>query len=404
MDPPQPSLPKPDVEASLRKALENALSQRKINYKLVFVATVTFESDDTGAREDSKAFAAAMKQAFKMPAVNVLEFVVPKEEYHSPIYWYREVEKKIGEVSKSSQGRKLLLFHFAGHGGFDSYGSFCLEGGPPTPGLSTETQKIQWGDIKGCLLSSQGPMRSDVTDVAIILDCCFSGAIETDRTRYQAPTGHQKDPTNVKIVEVLSATDNRTTTAGRDLGRQATFTRRFIQEIRTMIGRSDSPLVTFPAVLAALNKESQSPKPLATYHFLSGTAPILFPVTSLEVAADPTPGPSNPRAMDTWRRPEHNVALKVHFPFSADDESISTVVKWLYKLRRDFEIEVIGVNKTASTVVFLTVPYENLYLLYGLEDSRLCTVERVCENIYSKNLLHDILGSPFDPVAVPSTG
>ncbi|KAK6342323.1 hypothetical protein TWF718_007726 [Orbilia javanica] len=406
MDSSKRPLTTPDVEASLREALENALTQRKINYKLVFVATVTFESDNTGSREDSKAFATAMKQAFRMPAVNIFEFVVPKQEHDPHAYWYLEIAKKIGEVSQSIQGRKLLLLHFAGHGGFDNNGRFCLEGGPPTPGLSAGTQKIQWENVERSLLSSQGRMLSGVTDVAVILDCCFSGAVETDRTRYQVSTGQQRDPTDVKIVEVLSATDDRTTTEGRDLVNRATFTRRFIQEIRTMIGRSDPPPVTFPAVLAALNKESQSPKPLATYHFLSGTAPILFPVTSLEVAAGPISGPSNPRAMGTWRRPEHNVALKVHFPFSADAESISTVVKWLYKLRRDFEIEIIGVNKTTSTIIFLTVPYENLHILYRLEVSSLCTVERICENIYSKNLLYDILDSPgpLDPVAAPITG
>ncbi|EPS42089.1 hypothetical protein H072_3811 [Dactylellina haptotyla CBS 200.50] len=366
-------------QADFLRRIEEAIQQRDDPYKLVFAVTMVFESDDTGAKADSELFAKGVKEVFGLIDANIFELVFPSDG-EADLHWL-SVLKEIQAVRHSCTGRKLLLLHFAGHGALDSSNQLLLVGNPTGWG-----QELPWDTIKNYLLNPSRTHPQGEMDIACVLDCCHSGAFASIGV-----------PSN-KRVEVLAAIDARSTTVERrtqDI--QATFTQQFIYCLRTMVGKEDQPPVTFPDIFKEMVMQKQAAsKPQPVYQMISGDCPILLPVTSLQLPPVPSAGPSNPRALDSWRTKPHSVALKVRIPGDINEESTRTIVKWLYKLRKDYGIEVMGVNETTSTVVFLTVPYRNLFIFYRLKGMELCTSTIICHNIFSENLLHNLAATDPD--------
>ncbi|KAF3318966.1 hypothetical protein TWF173_005376 [Orbilia oligospora] len=384
------STPSPltETEVNFKKALQDAISQRSVSYKRVFVVTVYFASDDTDAQTDSKEFAKTMKSLLGLHDTDMIEVVFPDDE-EAEIFWSMK-HLELLSLSRSFQGRKLFIFHFAGHGFLNRSKELILSGTH-----TGNSQEIPWADIDRFFLR---PRFKDEAfggrDVACILDCCHSGA-------FGRPTVASEG-----TVEVLAASDSRAITTGRKSENvEATFTQRFLLEMRTLVGRADKPHITLPDVLNALQQRKRDPtKSMPTYGMLYGSTPVLFPVTTLQRPEQaPTSSSSSPRphTLATWRRPQHSVGLKVHLPSGISDESTRTMVKWLLQLRDDFKVEVTSVNDTASTVVFLSVPYSQLYIFCRLEAAGVCRFERICENIFSENLLASFL-EPGSPVGLPA--
>ncbi|KAF3289289.1 hypothetical protein TWF970_003069 [Orbilia oligospora] len=341
------STPSPltETEVNFKKALQDAISQRSVSYKRVFVVTVYFASDDTDAQTDSKEFAKTMKSLLGLHDTDMIEVVFPDDE-EAEIFWSMK-HLELLSLSRSFQGRKLFIFHFAGHGFLNRSKELILSGAFVRPTVASEG-----------------------------------------------------------TVEVLAASDSRAITTGRKSENvEATFTQRFLLEMRTLVGRADKPHITLPDVLNALQQRKRDPtKSMPTYGMLYGSTPVLFPVTTLQRPEQaPTSSSSSPRphTLATWRRPQHSVGLKVHLPSGISDESTRTMVKWLLQLRDDLKVEVTSVNDTASTVVFLSVPYSQLYIFCRLEAAGVCRFERICENIFSENLLASFL-EPGSPVGLPA--
>ncbi|KAF3278477.1 hypothetical protein TWF970_004490 [Orbilia oligospora] len=341
-----------EAEAELRKKLDEAIKQRNVDYKLVFLVTMSFETDDAGAKADSKAFAAAMKGLFGLIDENIFEFVFPMD-MHADLHWVRTIPDWIQKLKDSCTGRKLLLLHFAGHGALNSLGELELQG--------------------------------NQSHVAFFLDCRYSGA-------FVAPVQLCD-----KTVEVLAATDAGSLTTTRSSQNiTATFTQRLIYEMRSMAYDEGKPIVTFPEILKRMQHRKQdSSKSPPVYRMLFGEVPILLPVKSLD---RPPPAstavPSDPLALESWRPQEHSLALKVHINSSINDKSTRVIVQWLHKLRGEFGMELVGVNDTNSaTIIFLTVPYTSLYVLYRLELRGVCKLEVIHENLYSRNLLSTMIHS-----------
>ncbi|KAF3174158.1 hypothetical protein TWF225_009582 [Orbilia oligospora] len=88
---------------------------------------MSFESDDTGAEADSKAFATAMKELFGLIDENIFELVFPMN-MHADLYWSGTIPDWIQNLKDSCIGRNLLLLHFAGHGTLNSLGELELQG------------------------------------------------------------------------------------------------------------------------------------------------------------------------------------------------------------------------------------------------------------------------------------
>ncbi|KAK6344302.1 hypothetical protein TWF696_007942 [Orbilia brochopaga] len=349
---------------------------------------MSFESDDTNAKADSTAFAKAMREMFGLIDANVFEVVFP-EDMDPFDYWAFNIMGKISQVRSSCIGRKLMILHFAGHGALDDSNRLLLEGNP-----TGHNQCLPWDIIEAPFRPYMKHPYGEV-DVACVLDCCYPGAFNTP----SASPG--------RTVEVLAATDARSTIAARalqDIG--ATFTQRFIFEMRSIVADKGKPPVTFPDILKKMQNRKREPsKSPPVYRTLYGDAPILLPVTSLQRSPAPSIDTTDPLALDFWRPEEHSVALKAHLPTSINDDSTRTIVKWLHQLQKDYKVEVMGVHDTNSAVVFLTVPYANLYILYRLEQQGLCKVDVICENLYSLNLLDTFVNSENTGVtAAPTVG
>ncbi|KAJ6257758.1 hypothetical protein Dda_7547 [Drechslerella dactyloides] len=284
-----------NAEDELHKKLNEAVRQRDFQYKLVFVVTMSFETDDTDAHADSKAFSKAMKEMFNLPDANILEVVFPKDR-DADSFWALHILAEIEQVKESCIGRKLLLLHFAGHGALDSSNQLLLQGN------STRfIQELPWDLVKMFLFNPYRVEHKGVLDVACILDCCYSGAFVTPN----APSD--------KIVEILAAADARSRTTVRKTKHiEATFTQRFIFEMRSMVANEDKAPITFPEILKRLQYRPRQPsKPSPVYSMICGDVPILLPVTSLQLPTVPhaSTGPSNPLVIDSWRPQEHSVPL-----------------------------------------------------------------------------------------------
>ncbi|KAF3196053.1 hypothetical protein TWF225_000403 [Orbilia oligospora] len=385
-----PGVPAPpsltETEVKFRKALQDAICQRSVSYKRVFVVTIYFASDDTDAQTDSKEFARTMKSLLGLHNTDMIEIVLP-DNVDTDSHWAVK-HGELVSLSQSFQGRKLFILHFAGHGFLNQSKELILSGTH-----TGHTQEVPWADIDRFFLKPRSMNEAfGVIDIACILDCCHSGA-------FVRPTVASEG-----TVEVLAASDSRAITTGRKSENvEATFTQRFLLEMRTMVGRADKPHITLPDVLNALQQRKRDPtKSMPKYGMLYGSTPILLPVTTLQRPEQaPTSSSPRPHTLATWRRPQHSVGLKVHLPSGISDESTRTMVKWLLQLRDDFKVEVTSVNDTASTVIFLSVPYSQLYIFCRLEEAGVCRFERICENIFSENLLASFL-EPSSPVSFPA--
>ncbi|KAK6337628.1 hypothetical protein TWF730_003023 [Orbilia blumenaviensis] len=365
-----------EAESRFLRELEEAIRQRNATYKLVFLITMAFENDDTNARSDCKAFAKYMKDVFGLKDTNVLEIIFP-EDQDAAIYFSREIVGKFNQIEQSCVGKKLLLLHFAGHGTLDSSNQLVLRGN-----LTDCNQELPWELVRITLLDPRRLRPRGEVDVACVLDCCHSGAF----FRPNMPSS--------MTVEVLAATgETSTTTARKSQNIEATFTQRFISEMRMMISEEEKSRVTFPEIFKKIQRRKrESSKSLPVYRMLYGETPILLPIKSQQLL-QPSPiiGKSNSLDMDNWRPKVHSVALKVRIKSEINEESTRTMIRWLHQLRGDYQIEVTAVNETNSTVVFLTVPYTNLYIMYRLEMRGLFKVDVICENLYSRNLLDEII-------------
>ncbi|KAK6501504.1 hypothetical protein TWF481_009342 [Arthrobotrys musiformis] len=414
ISPADPPAPVPPELERLKSMLDEATEQRKISYKLVFVVTVIFQNDNTGAAEDATLFATAMKEVLGIRDINVFKHVIPVDK-GAPDYWLFNIIKDVYDISASCIGRKLLILHFAGHGYLDG-GKLFLAGGPPEPPPETPQQPqlhlpnlqyqqaIPWSLIKKVLLD---PTRRDPTgilDVAVVLDCCYSGAFDGPVVP-KLGIGIKENWS--RTIEVIAATDGDTTTVDRrSTNIRSTFTQRFVYTIRQLAGQAGSPPVTLPRILSQLNNhtrlENQKPlppsplhshqKPYATYRFLSGHAPILLPTTSLQLApALDRPTQLHPTMRSTWRSKSHYALFQVRLPAEIQEESTIKIINWLYKLPTDFDVEVLSVHESTSTAVFLIASYADMGMLYRLETSGLCKVQRISENIFSRNLLDTVI-------------
>ncbi|KAK6518304.1 hypothetical protein TWF506_005464 [Arthrobotrys conoides] len=193
----------------LLRSLEDAISQRSVEYKGVFVVTMYFASDDTDAKTDSKLFASTMKSLLGLRDTNMVEIVLPDDD-EADICWNVEASQLL-KLSRSFKGRKLFLLHFAGHGILNASKELILSG------CHTGTcQEVRWALIDEFFLKPRPIEQFGVIDIACILDCCHSGASVRPAVNHDG------------TVEVLAASGARSITTGRKSENiEASFTQRF---------------------------------------------------------------------------------------------------------------------------------------------------------------------------------
>ncbi|KAK6337051.1 hypothetical protein TWF718_009837 [Orbilia javanica] len=415
-----PTVPLPGAKNAFRRTdeamrmlneVEEALQQRKYRYELVFVVTVYFQTDDTGAQEDSATFATGMKQMLGLPGVSVIECMIPRR-VDAADFWLLEIRPKIEAITNSTKGRKLLILHFAGHGTVDSRRGLVLEGGQANTPETVETfdpydkyaleppapkdylQFIEWGTIRSSLFDKARRGALGALDIIVILDCCYAGVfgIGTTHTHSKLPF----DPHGA-VIEILAATDKDTRTPMRRLlGGQATFTQKFISVMREMVGHVDKPPITIPKVLAILNTRKQPGTLSAVYDRLGGSAPILFPVTTLGLPPQTDTSKPDLIALGSWRQPCLYLALEIHFTRQPDEATTTSLVRWLLQAESQYDLRVNGVFKAESTIIHLTLSYESLYLFHALRSHGIVTIKRTAENLYSQNLIRGYIDTKDD--------
>ncbi|KAF3917026.1 hypothetical protein ABW21_db0205642 [Orbilia brochopaga] len=366
---------------TMKEALEQAIAQRYMGYKLVFAVTFYFEKDDTEARKDAESFINAGKRLFGLKDVNVKSIEIPAD-INVTDFFQSEIYGHIVRTVTSCAGRKLLLIHYAGHGVLDAANDLTLvEQRTPQTG-DTHIRQMPWENVNSMLL---GPtlLGSSLatTDIAFFLDCCYAG---------RATRGEQLSN---RTVEIIAATDSYNPTNDRQ--NPPTFTQRVIHELQVKKDQNES--ATLSQVFDALTKTTriqQSLRAVPTYRRLVGRLPILLPLdnarrlastATLEATA---PAPS-PALIASRHAPEmHTVALLVHTTGHASEDSTKTLIEWLLQLPTAYGVEVNSVHESlGSTIAMLTVPYQYMHIIFNLQACEEIDVTIIKDHIFSENLL-----------------
>lgn len=107
---------------AVRGVLENAISQEGRPYQELFVVSVRFEADETSADKDQQVFFNLVKCINIPLASNHPQSLVIRSDDAHPGWTVGLFLERLLDVISASEGRSLLLVHYAGHGGLNVNG------------------------------------------------------------------------------------------------------------------------------------------------------------------------------------------------------------------------------------------------------------------------------------------
>ncbi|KAK6540664.1 hypothetical protein TWF694_008057 [Orbilia ellipsospora] len=335
----------------LKEALERACEQRKINYKLVFAVALSFASDNTGAKDDSKSFTRACLELFDIIKTDVLELEFP-DDMDSEDYFTFEVAPKIYHMTKSCTERKLLIIHFAGHGIVDAGGNLSIAGG-----MTGVPQEVRWETVKESLFGARSASHFKNMDIVFVLDCCYAGSADMTGFRDQ------------RVVEIMAAVEgdkktNERLTARPSIGQksaQPSFTQRIINNMRLAVSQQPAGIAMREIFDSMVSRRSDRGTPV--YHTVRGSRGVFIPGRTTRLPGLVRDVRESPSALaaSRWAPPTYRIAMMIHADGSIDDTDTQELVRWLQSLASKFGVEVTSVHKTQSTVIFVTVPGQHYH-------------------------------------------
>ncbi|KAF3937112.1 hypothetical protein ABW19_dt0201380 [Dactylella cylindrospora] len=365
--------------SSLKTALEEAVKQRDIKYKIVFAISFSFAGDDTQAQHDTESFIKHCKDLFGIASPDIAKFQIPDDE-NPHLYFKDNICNLVYKTHGSIPGRKLLLLHYAGHGRLTTAGDLEL-----CAKATEDSQYLSWDSVDCDLLrpniSGIRTFLADL-DVLCVVDCCHSGRA----SRASMPIG--------RTVEVIAAADEKSVTNSR--ADQPTFTQRFLTELRRQVEMGDVSITVARIHTATTARHSGRSEPI--HSLLVGDTPILLPVKTMKrPKLSSTPGSSvltsQSIAESRWAPPQYSAVIRVHSQGQITDESTRTLVDWLMSLPNEYGLEISSIHSSHSTVIFLTVGYEHKFALLRLNAIEGLEVDVMYETFLSRNLLSLFTGS-----------
>lgn len=254
--------------------------------------------------------------------------------------------------------RKLLRFHYAGHG-------TTKEGELHLASSLDSKSTLDFDGVFGALWSPTGDFNN--ADVILILDCCYSGTV----TR-----GIKQDDKSVEIIAAAGMDQEAHGNASNLLRLQKrTFTSRLADGVAQVVGDKDKSSIAFAEIIATMRKASNLER-LPEYFLRQGKIGIrlAIPNTSRIKAQGPMSlqekqsrhtksfssdmAPSGPSLM---------AVFKIHLKqVDSTSPEVAKLVEWIHSLNPNIGFELNGVFQGHSTHILLHAPWHTWAVLNGL--------------------------------------
>lgn len=327
-------------QEEISAVLEAAVAQRNSQYHQAISLTVRWEADDTQAWRDA-IFFKKMIEKFQFPPPE--ELILPRGDRRPGLI----LQSKIADVfrrAKATNGRCVVLLHYAGHGQLDDSDNLVLvESG--SGGKTVDSGRYFHG-----LADNDAYLLDDCSnvDVCYFLDCRYAHA---------AKRGPALAP---RVVEIIAATDELGPFANQPPGR--TFTAKVSGEVvfRERQGHQFVEIAELVQTLRAnaetRRQQDTSPevakKP--THHIRLGCRSICLPFNGLR-SIDPATIPPSLRAV-----------FSIHMAENMKDNEIADLLRWIQTLPPSVSLSLDGVYKTSSTLLIFESAYHVFSKLDGL--------------------------------------
>lgn len=389
---------KEQVQA-VRETLQQAMTNKGRQYAHQHTFTLRFLDDDTGADKDSQHFQ-RMLRVLNLHAAE--EVVLPNK---MATWEFRPTMATLAKTLDVEEGRKLVIFHYAGHAILNDEDHLCL--------VSSVNSKSSLKFIREFgMLWDSAEVVFDRVDIIIILDCCYSaasarGSIHADRT--------------VEIVSAMRTSskafddnNNDPSTVARTQNR--TFTSKLTDEIARMMNNNPDKIssFSFAEIVAKMRGTTSRPEECVPELALKlGGPSIRLSIPRTQLSQPGTSSSSNKKSHDHSTSPLSSSSSSISAPTpnseamaifrvhlvdadSAGDE-VSRLVEWIhlmYMYHPSMGLELTGVyrgrsSKTATTTTSITTTTQMIFhapwALWTMMDG-LDGWELVCETFGRNNL------------------
>lgn len=370
--------------------LENAIDQRGRSYQELFAVSVRFEADETSADNDQQTFFNLVK-CINIPLASnhPQSLVIGTDDVH-PGWTVAFFLERLLDVISTCEGRSLLLFHYAGHGGLNANGDVIFYAQNSGVRSFDYLRTIERTLVDPSILTEPKLKR---TDVVIILDSCYSG------------NAIRATPSAERTVELLAAVSADQRAFGNPSVsvriRNRTFTARLAGEVAVRRGRNEKFLV-LSDVIASLRSQSNAER-LPLFETVAGSKAIRLP---LKPRTGNEPEPSRPpcgalgssESSGSHKPSNQNlrVIFTVHINTTPHDNDLQSLVEWVRSLDPFLGLELTGVHLSRSTLL----TFSALWHVWGNLKGLPCF--SFVGEVFGENLLLTLFRSPFSQVAVPT--
>ncbi|KAI9373788.1 hypothetical protein BJX61DRAFT_501575 [Aspergillus egyptiacus] len=305
------------TKRQFQNTLAAAVRQRSIRYTESYSLSLRWEADSTGAVDDARQFQAILG-LLNLPAAQELVLAVADQ---SPGWTLEEALRKILNTAILTQGRALIIIHYAGHA-LTKAGEFCFAEGAGKQRIIA-AHKFVFSEVLPPTYEESYASKN--VDVLFILDCCY------------ASTALRTAETSDRIIEFIAASDDGSPRAN---SRPAmTLTNKLFIEIRRR-RQEQHQYVEIADVVQTLRTERNVQKRPA--HSLSlGATSICLPFTGL-------------RTVDPSRiQPSLRAVFKVNIIDNMTKQDVERFIDWIRTLPDCAAISLEGVYETDSMCVIL---------------------------------------------------
>ncbi|KAE8362719.1 hypothetical protein BDV27DRAFT_165989 [Aspergillus caelatus] len=301
--------------SGFEEMLRRAVSQRSRVYSFVSSLSIRWENDQTNAEGDCNKFRDIV-HLFGFPTPE--QYVIPLEDRAPTMALNHKFWGMLCQAL-TTNGRALLLVHYAGHG-VEKEGELFFTSGNHRYSIAIMRILAQV-DTNSLFLSSNTEV-----DTVFIFDSCFSH-VATRNSVYTE-----------RIVEVLAATSPRTPLANAAQGR-ASFTGKLWNEImaKRAAGHKSVELAQLMDTLM-----TNSPRVTPSYKLLVGVHSL-----RLELPGGSVSNVAPPPVVE----PEYFAVFSVYVAESLAKSALDTLTEWIHALPRNIGLTLDNVYVTSSMLL-----------------------------------------------------
>ncbi|EPS37305.1 hypothetical protein H072_9095 [Dactylellina haptotyla CBS 200.50] len=401
------------MEAELKRGIEEALVQRKVQYKIRMAVSIYFEDDSTGGAEDSDIFIETATSSLNILPAFTVQIKIPKGE-PAELFWQTEILSNIASIERVGRKRNedtLILFHYAGHASSEGRKlSFSPQGESVDASLM-----LNWGTIV-----SSFALFSPKTDIACIIDCCGSGLVinhdyapvpktglrtlevltsaKPDEKVFRRPEGEllrSLDEFYTEIEKRSGAQGSSTPSQAEFKRHRSSFTSKVCSQFRQL--QQEEETINLGEVWERINQFKLVSDTSPMHNKVWGKARIIIsrPVKKeklkpLQERIEPKEGQAS-GSLPPVRR--SRIMLRLMFPGEYTTDKIREICDW-FRLMPDYcETDVEFVGETNSSLIILTILPAYELLIHKLAERHGATVENICNHVFGRNMAHSIVSS-----------